>query len=168
MRAKPTYHLIPMKPQDGKEVIRIYNYFILNSLAAYPDQAVSDAHFEKFWEMIHGYPALIVKLANDRSIGFGFLHPYRPISTMLHAAEVTYFILPEYTGLGIGTDMLEALENAAHAFGVQILLASIASENEQSINFHLKHGFRECGRFKRIIRKHDREFDMIWMQKQLV
>ena len=168
MSAKPAYLFVPMRPEDGKEVIRIYNYFILNSLAAYPDQAVPEIHFEKFWEMIRGYPALIVKLTDDRLIGFGFLHPYRPIGTMLHAAEVTYFILPEYTGLGIGTDLLGALEDAAPAFGVQILLASIASENERSINFHLKHGFRECGRFRRIIRKHDQEFDMVWMQKQLV
>ncbi len=168
MTNSPDYYLEPMDPQNGPDVIEIYNYFIVNSLAAYSDQTVPASHFEKFWQMIRGYPALTVKLEGGKVIGFGFLHPYRPIRTMQHTAEITYFILPEYTGRGIGKRLLDFLEDAAPAFGVQILLASIASANQQSLNFHIKHGFRECGRFKQVIRKNDREFDMVWMQKRLV
>ncbi len=163
----PEYFLVPMHPEDGKAVIGIYNYFVVHSLAAYPDQKVPEDHFRKFWEMIHGFPAIMVRLGDEKPIGFGFLHPYRPIHTMQHTAEVTYFILPEYTGYGIGTKVLAYLESVAPDFGIEILLASIASENRQSLNFHRKNGFIECGRFKRIIRKNGLEFDMVWMQKYL-
>jgi phosphinothricin acetyltransferase len=163
----PEYIMEPMQPEDGQAVIGIYNYFVLHSLAAYPDQKVPKNHFKKFWDMIHGYPAIMVKLKNGEPLGFGFLHPYRPIHTMQHTAEVTYFILPEYTGYGIGTKILTYLESMAPEFGIEILLANIASKNRQSLNFHRKNGFIECGRFKRIIRKNGLEFDMVWMQKYL-
>jgi len=167
MKEIPEYYLEPMKPEDGHDVIGIYNYHITNTLAAYPDKPVPADHFEKFWEMIRGFPALMVKLSDGRSIGFAFMHPYRPIQTMQHTAEVTYFILPEYTGMGIGTKILAHWEEIAPEFGIEVFLASIASENIQSLNFHQKHGFYECGRFKRIIRKNNLEFDMVWMQKIL-
>jgi len=35
------------------------------------------------------------------------------------------------------------------------------------IEFHLKNGFRECGRFMKVGRKFGEDFDVVWMQKQL-
>jgi len=62
---------------------------------------------------------------------------------------------------------METITIDARAAGVETLLANISSLNEVSLNFHLKHGFKECGRFQRIGKKFDRDFDVIWMQKFL-
>jgi len=48
---------------------------------------------------------------------------------------------------------------------IKTLLASISSRNKESIAFHKKHGFIECGRFKDIGRKRGKPFDVVWMQK---
>jgi len=45
--------------------------------------------------------------------------------------------------------------------------AHISSLNEGSIRFHLRHGFTECGRFRRVGRKRGQDFDMVWMQLTL-
>jgi phosphinothricin acetyltransferase len=47
------------------------------------------------------------------------------------------------------------------------LLANISSRNRQSLEFHLRNGFRECGRFLKVGHKFGEAFDVVWMQKQL-
>ena len=47
------------------------------------------------------------------------------------------------------------------------ILANISSLNTDSISFHRKNGFTECGRFRKVGRKKGREFDTVWMQKML-
>ena len=49
--------------------------------------------------------------------------------------------------------------------GVDNFMAHISSLNEGSIRFHLRHGFTECGRFRRVGTKNGRDFDMVWMQR---
>ncbi len=84
-----------------------------------------------------------------------------------HSAEITYFVRPELTGKGLGTQMLEHLERAGKEIGITTLLASISSLNEGSIRFHERHGFSMCGRFARVGIKNGVVFDTVWMQKFL-
>ena len=64
----------------------------------------------------------------------------------------------------IGSQLLEALLEAGRRMGVDTLLAHISSLNEGSIRFHLRRGFTECDRFRRVGRKRGQDFDMVWMQ----
>jgi L-amino acid N-acyltransferase YncA len=61
--------------------------------------------------------------------------------------------------------MLNTLISDARKMKIKTVLASISSLNEESIHFHKKHGFLECGRFGSIGRKHGKSFDVVWMQK---
>lgn len=36
-----------------------------------------------------------------------------------------------------------------------------------SLAFHRKHGFEDCGRFKGVGRKFGEDFDIVWMQRHL-
>jgi len=100
-------------------------------------------------------------------LGFAFLHPYRLGNTFRRTAEFTGFILPEHTGQGLGTQILERFVAQAHEQGIDTLLANISSRNVPSLRFHSKHGFRECGRFRRVGRKFGVDFDVVWMQLEL-
>jgi phosphinothricin acetyltransferase len=80
---------------------------------------------------------------------------------------VTYFIHPDHTGKGLGKRLLGFLEKGALEKGITNLLASISSLNPGSVEFHQKHGFTECGRFRKVGKKKGREFDTVWMQKRL-
>jgi len=151
----------------GPAVIDIFNYFVQHSFAAYPDQPVPHEFFGRFQQMTQGYPAFIATVDSGRVIGFGFLRPFHPASTLRRTAEVTYFIVPEYTKRGIGTEWLKRLIEEAITRGIDSLVASISSRNEESIAFHRKNGFRECGRFERAGRKNEQDFDIVWMQRRL-
>ena len=166
-KPQTVFSLDPMTECHGQAVIDIFNHFVQHSFAAYPDQPVPYEYFGRFQQMTQGYPAFVATADSGLVVGFGFLRPIHPASTLRRTAEVTYFILPDYTRRGIGTALLNRLIEEAVPLGIDSLVASISSKNEESIAFHRKNGFRECGRFERAGRKRDQDFDIVWMQRPL-
>jgi phosphinothricin acetyltransferase len=154
----------PMSELHRNDVIDIFNYYIENSLAAYSDTKLPYAFYDRFMELTNGYPAYVMKM-DDKTVGFTYLRAYHPFSTFQETAEITYFISKEYTGKGLGKAALAKIEEEARKMGIKTILANIASENQQSLDFHKRNGFRECGRFEKIIHKHGKRFDIVWMQK---
>ena len=161
------FHFEPMLKECREPVIDIFNYYVENSFAAYPESKVPYDFFNKFLEMSDGYSAIVVKDETRKIFGFGMLRAHNPIPAFSQTAEITYFIKPEYTNRGIGSIMLNYLIDEAKQKGISSILASISSLNEESINFHRKNGFVECGRFKKIGKKKEQFFDVVWMQRML-
>jgi phosphinothricin acetyltransferase len=153
-----------MADQHRTAVIDIFNYYIANSFAAYLEEAVSYEFFDQFLNMTQGYPAVVIKDDTETIVGFAFLHAFRPGRTFRRAAEITYFLLPEHTGKGIGATILKQFSLAAKEQGIDTLLANISSRNGGSLRFHRKNGFEQCGRFRRVGKKFGKDFDVVWMQ----
>jgi len=160
-----TYKFRKVSPEDSKSIIDIFNFYIENSFSAFPEKKVSYDFFNVFLELSHNMPFYIVENENKEVIGFGLLYPYDRIDAFSGAAQISYFILPEYTGKGIGTKLLDTLISDARKLGIHTLLTTISSLNVKSINFHLKNGFVICGYFKKVGIKKGNVFDIVWMQK---
>ncbi len=154
----------PMDHSHLRDVMDIFNYYIAHSFAAYPENLLPEPFFERILEMTKGYPAYVIKTGR-KCAGFCFLRAYNPHSTFRTTAEITYFIHPDHTGMGLGKLALERLEGEARLMGIRSILASISSLNDQSLAFHRKNGFTECGRLKGIGMKKQTTFDVVWMQK---
>jgi L-amino acid N-acyltransferase YncA len=154
---------------DREAVIDLFNYYIENSFAAYPERKVSYGLFDQFLQLTNGYPAFTVRdgESEDRVVGFAFLRPYHSLSEFQRAAEITYFLEPAYTGRGIGSRVLEQISGEAMRKGIDTILANVCSLNESSIRFHEKRGFETCGRLKRVAKKKGQDLDAVWMQKIL-
>jgi len=152
--------------EHAKEVMEIFNHYILNSFAAYPENPLPEEFFSKFMEIAAGYPAFVMK-KEGKVIGFCLLRPYNPFPVFKQTAEVSYFIHPDFTGLGIGKKALKQLEESARTSGIRKLLADISSENSASIQFHLRNGFKECGNFSHTGKKFGKDFSVVWMEKDL-
>jgi phosphinothricin acetyltransferase len=60
--------------------------------------------------------------------------------------------------------MLERIVAEARRKGIDSILANVSSLNEESLRFHERHGFSECGRFRNVARKKGRDLDAVWMQ----
>ncbi len=157
----------PISNEDRKAIIDIFNYYVENSFAAYPETKFAYEAFDMFLQMSQGYPTATVKDTHGKVIGFGLLRSHNPMPAFSTTAEITYFIRPEHTGKGIGTKLLKYLEQEGTKKGLTNILANISSLNPGSINFHKQNGFVECGRFKSVGRKRGRTFDTVWMQKRL-
>jgi len=142
-------------------------YFIRHSHAAFLAKPVDYAFFDNFLKMARGYPAVVVRSAAQQVVGFAFLRPHYSAEAFRRAAEINYFILPEHTRQGLGTAILELFVEQAGALGIDTILACVSSKNLESLRFHGKNGFRECGRFLKIGRKFGEDFDVVWLQKRL-
>jgi L-amino acid N-acyltransferase YncA len=159
------YRFEKLSDKHRKPVIDIFNYYVENSFAAYPLSKISYDFFDIFIQMSKGYPAVAVKADKGEIVGFAFLKAYHPLSTFKKTVEITYFLLPEHTRKGIGEAILKHFTKEVRKLGVDSKLANISSLNQQSIDFHLKNGFKECGRFRSIGKKFDKDFDIVWMQR---
>jgi L-amino acid N-acyltransferase YncA len=163
------YEFEKISEEHRKSVVDIFNYFIENGYAAYPEEKVPYEFFDMLLKIAQEYPAIVVtdNAGRDKIIGFAFMRPYHPMKAFKRTAEVSYFLLPEFTRRGIGKTIIEFFIMEAKKINIDTLLADISSLNEQSIKFHEKMGFSHCGRFQRVGRKFEKNFDVIWMQKLL-
>jgi L-amino acid N-acyltransferase YncA len=160
------YYIVPLSEHHCQGVIEIFNFYIAESYAAFPDKTVPETFFERFLEMSRGYPALAA-MAGDTVAGFSFLRPYHWADTFSSTAEVTYFLRPEHTRRGLGTTLLELLCQQAEPQGIKVIIASTSSRNLASLAFHLKNGFEICGTLKQVGKKFGQHFDVVLMQKHL-
>ena len=158
------YQIREAEDRDAEQVTRIFNYYVQHSFGAYPEEPVPVTFFAFLREGAHAFPVIENEVG---VIGFGILKPFFPFSTFKDTGSVTYFIAPEYTRSGLGTLLLNTLIDAARERGLHILVASISSRNPQSLNFHKKHGFRECGRLEGVGMKFGERFDVVWMQRDV-
>ena len=158
------YSFRKVQTGDQKEILNILKYYTEHSFAAYPDNIDQKDHFSKLFEEAEYYP-FYVATSGEQIVGFGMLHSYSKLTTFKETSEITYFIDPQHTQKGLGRKLLEILEKDARKMGIKSILANISSLNTASLNFHLKYGFEECGRFKQIGKKFNKSFDVVWMQK---
>ncbi|MBD3217366.1 MAG: GNAT family N-acetyltransferase [candidate division Zixibacteria bacterium] len=130
-----------LKDDDGKAVVNIFNYFVENSFAAYPQRKVGLEFFYRLRELAGNYPFYAAVDKGKGVIGFGLIRPFLNLDTFKRTAEITYFILPDFTDKGLGKRFPDRLTADARNIGVKVLIANISSLNQQSISFHEKYGF---------------------------
>lgn len=157
----------PISSGDREAIIDIFNYYIENSFAAYPENTLPYEAFDTFLQFSEGLPTGAIKDRDGKVIGFGMLRYHNKWPVFSHTVEAAYFLHPDFTGKGLGDKILEFLEMRAVEQGITNILAHISSLNPRSIRFHQKNGFVECGRFIQVGRKNGQEFDTVWMQKRI-
>lgn len=159
------YILEEMVDGHREAVVDIYNYFIENSFAAYPDETFGYEIFDYFKKISAGYPAVVVKDRSGKVVGFAFMSSFHPVDTFRKTAAISYFILPEHTRRGVGHDILVRFEKACRRSGIDVILAHVSSLNDDSLRFHRANGFEECGRLRGVGTKFGKDFDVVWFQK---
>ena len=159
--------LLPLSPDDMEEMAGIFNHYVEHSFATYTETSVSMERFEGLMNFTPGYPAFVARDSAGVLAGFGLLRPYSPIPAFDRAAELTCFLAKGYTGRGIGSMILQALQSGAVELGIETIVATVSSLNEGSLRFHRARGFTEQGRLAGIGSRNGRRFDVVYLQKIL-
>ncbi len=160
-------HFRKYSDDDAAALAAIFNHFVTDSFAAYPEKEIDADFIRGLARWSDRYPFYVIESSTGEVIGFGLLRPYRDAPIFRRSAELTYFILPAETNKGLGSQLLDLLTSDARKMQIDSLVANISSLNEQSLRFHDKHGFRQCGLFESIGIKHGRPFDLVWVQKRI-
>ncbi|MEN6440621.1 MAG: N-acetyltransferase family protein [Syntrophobacter sp.] len=160
-------HLAPITPDDRNQIIDLFNFYVENTFAAYPEQKVPYEFFDVIMQMCRGYPTVTARDGTGDVIGFGMLRTFSPFPAFAKTAEITYFVRADCMGKGIGGAILDYLVGHGKRRGLTSIVANVSSLNKPSINFHLKNGFSECGRFVNVGEKKGKSFDVVYFQKML-
>ncbi|MDL2286785.1 N-acetyltransferase family protein [Desulfococcaceae bacterium OttesenSCG-928-F15] len=160
-----SYSIQPLTTKDREAVISLYNYYVENSFAAYPEKKVPNLAFDSY---MLGAQALFAAVAKDEKglvAGFGTARIFNPIPVFHRTVELVYYVSPEHMRKGVGTMLLEYLVGEAGKKKIATFIAGMTSMNEIAIHFHEKNGFTQCGKFEKLGEKKGEVFDVVWMQK---
>jgi len=158
----------PLSMSHQSPIMAIFNHYVEAGTAAFPSRPLPEPFFAMFLKKSEGgYPAYAV-LDGEKVIGFCQLSPYNPMPSFRKTANCTYFIAPEYVGRGVGGECLKKLIEDGKNMGISCLIAEISSENEKSLAFHEKHGFKKVGELIDIGEKLGRSFGVVLMRKDLL
>jgi len=152
---------------DREQLINVFNYYVTNGFAAYSTKPIPPQVFDMLKSMCREGHFYVAVNSENNVIGFAMLKFYFNADCFAKTAEVGYFILPEYTNQGLGARLLNTLTQAAISIGIKVLTANVSSLNPESLAFHLKQGFTQCGRLVNVGEKFSRNFDVIWFQKSI-
>ena len=159
------YVVRQVRDSDAGELVGIFNLYA-DTWATFFDKPISEDNFHSMQKEAEGYPFLVAE-HEGRPVGFGLLRPFHFSPLMRRAAMTSYFLHPEQRGQGLGSLLLEALEQAAAKKGIDNLVAPIVSHNADSLAFHQRRGFERCGLVDPAGRMFDQDFGVVFMQKKV-
>lgn len=153
------------KTEDTQDILTVINYNILNSTALYDYNIRSyDQQKEILEDKIKkGFPVIVAEY-DGKVVGFGMYSEFRFREAYKYTVEHSVYVDKEYHGKGIGKLLLLELIQIAKKQNLHTMIAVIDSENQSSVEFHEKYGFKTVGIIKESGFKFDRWLHSVFMQ----
>ena len=155
----------PYQTEDAQAILDIINYNILHSTALYDynirtyeqQKAILDDKLAK------NFPVIVAE-ANGQVVGFGMYSEFRFREAYKFTVEHSVYVANDYHGKGIGNLLLAELIALAKAQKLHTMIAVIDAENQGSVSFHEKFGFKTVGIIKESGYKFNRWLHSVFMQ----
>jgi phosphinothricin acetyltransferase len=157
----------PMKDDYLQKASEVYNYYIENTTVTFHTEPLSA---EDMKSILYRKDPLYISYAifdGDEFCGYAYMAPYKERQAYRISSEVTIYLNPAHSGKGIGSMVLEHLEEHARKNGIHSFLSVICEENTASIKLFAKNGYEKCAHFKEVGVKFGRMLDIVVMQKIL-
>ncbi len=155
----------PYKTEDTYAILAIINHNILHSTALY-DYSVRSYEQQKniLEEKINkNFPVIVAELYGN-VVGFGMYSEFRFREAYKFTVEHSVYVREDFHGKGIGKLLLLELIDLAKKQKLHTMIAVIDAENQSSVEFHEKFGFKTVGIIKESGYKFDRWLDSVFMQ----
>lgn len=155
----------PYEIQDTQAILDIINYNILHSTALY-DYSIRSYDQQKNIladKIAKQFPVIVAEL-EGHVVGFGMYSEFRFREAYKYTVEHSVYVDQNIYGKGIGKALLQELIILAKTQGLHTMIGVIDAENQGSIDFHEKLGFKKAGIIKESGYKFDRWLDSVFMQ----
>lgn len=153
--------------RDIPAILEIYGPYVLNTTITFEyDVPTREEFTRRFRDITRQFPWLVYE--EDGEI-LGYAYASAPYARAAYAwcAEPSVYLKPEARGRGIGRKLYAALEQILDCQGYQVLYALVTQENESSLRFHERCGYRVSVLFPNCGFKFGRWLGVIWMEKRL-
>jgi L-amino acid N-acyltransferase YncA len=152
---------------DISAVCDIYNHYIEHTVITFEETPLTVAQMqERIEATMQLFPWLVCELAGE-IVGYAYASKWKDRSAYKHTAEVTVYLHPDKTGMGIGSALYRVLLEQLAAQNKHVLLACIAVPNAASEKLHEQFGFHQVAHFPEVGFKFNRWLDVGYWQKTL-
>lgn len=151
-------------PEDAPAIAAIWNVVIRETLATFTTAEKDPATIAQ--AIATGTPWWVA-LVNNTVQGHATYGQFRTGPGYARSMEHSIHLSNMAQGLGLGRQLMTALEAHAKAHGAHIMVAGVSSENPAGQAFHTRLGYTECGRVLQAGFKSNRYLDLVLMQKIL-
>jgi L-amino acid N-acyltransferase YncA len=153
------------KTEDAQAILEIINYNILHSTALYD---YNTRTLEQQMSILadkqsKNFPVIVAEIGGV-VVGFGMYSEFRFREAYKFTVEHSVYVSQDHHGKGIGKLLLEELIVLAKKQNLHTMIAVIDSENQSSVEFHEKFGFKTVGIIKESGFKFDRWLHSVFMQ----
>lgn len=157
------YELREMLPNDEKRVLEIFKQGINGGIATFETEVPTT----EAWNMEYFNDCRwVLENESNEIVGWCALKPVSKRECFKGVAEVNIYFDNMYQGKGLGSVLLKKMILDSESHGFWTLQANIFPENETSIRFHQKNGFRTVGVRKKIGKLNGQWKDLILMEKR--
>jgi phosphinothricin acetyltransferase len=154
----------PATELDASAIADIYNHYVRTSTATFDtdEKSVED---RAAWLGEHGGLYPVIAAENDGAVvAWGSLSKWGTRCAYRHTVEISVYVAPDATRLGLGPKMCEALVELARGLGHHAIISQVVSENEPSLKMGARLGFENVGRLRQVGCKFDRWLDVVLME----
>ncbi len=142
-----------VKLEDAKDIMNIYNEYVLHSNITFETTPVSEKEMEeRIYNLSLKYPYWVAE-EDGKVIGYCYAHNWKERMAYRYTLETTVYIAPDAKGKGLGERLMRKLISECHQKGYHSLIACITEGNEISNKLHLKLGFKQVSHFKEVGKK---------------
>lgn len=172
---KETINIRPVRKEDMEQIAAIYAYYVENTAISFELVAPSvDEMLSRMETIVSGYPYLVAENIEGKICGYAYASKFHPRAALSHCVESSVYIDRHTRHSGIGTLLMEALEEGCRLRGFLNIYASIATTPTYdsylptgSLAFHLGRGYSVVGTFERCGYKFDHWYDLTWVGRYL-
>lgn len=161
-----------VKIEDAKDILKIYEYYILNTAITFE---ISVPALEEFEERIRSisssYPYIVLE-ENNKIIGYAYANTFKAREAYKYSVEISIYLDHNHIGKGYGKLLYNELEKKLESKGITNIYSCITySDNNdlyvdnKSEKFHEHLGFKLVGKMNKCGIKFDRWYSVIWMEK---
>jgi len=147
MPNNPTATIHRAGKSDLESIRGILNFYIETTPCLWSDTPRNGREMARMYRS-HQYsdrtPLMVAKIGREVA-GFSALSFVSSYEGWRKVAEDMVYLHPEYTGQGLGRQLLEAVMLRGHQTGLFAVIAKIDAENAASLALHRAFGFEECG-----------------------
>jgi phosphinothricin acetyltransferase len=156
--------LRPMWPEDGDQVLAVYQAGLDAGDASFETEAPSWADFDA--AKLPGHRHVATADDTGELLGWAAAGPVSSRGAYAGVVEHSVYVAPGARGRGVGGALLQALIGSTEAAGIWTIQAGIFPENTASLRLHEREGFRVVGIRERIGHLDGRWRDVVLVERR--
>lgn len=149
---------------DARQLVDIYNYYVLNSVITFDDVPLKVQAFEeKITTIKEGFPFLVFE-EEAKILGYAYAGKWRQKPAYKNTVEITVYLKKGEVGKQIGTKLYADLLNQLRKQNIHAIIGGMTLPNKASVRLHEKFGFEQVAHFKEVGLKFNKWLDVGFWQ----